>query len=260
MKERLITGIDVGNSTVRVALLREDGVDCVLTVPARPWEGLCERLVHGASSLSEAMCRAEPVLVSSVCPSADGAIRRFAGEFLQAGKPVFISRSDVPLAVGGAVKHPEKVGIDRLLCGYAALQLYGHPCIVIGVGTAVTVDLIGDSGAFEGGAIAPGPGISSLALSQWTCGVPQVKPAAPAAACGHNTEEAVRSGIYHFCRGGVTALAGALSRSCKGSVRLVVTGGNMDILKPLDFYGECFTDRALLLKALWQVYKASVSF
>ncbi|MFL5339419.1 MAG: type III pantothenate kinase, partial [Gemmataceae bacterium] len=56
------------------------------------------------------------------------------------------------------VEAPEQVGIDRLLNVLAAKNLVppGTPAVVIDAGSAITANLLDETGAFAGGAIFPG--------------------------------------------------------------------------------------------------------
>ncbi len=245
-------GIDAGNSAVKVALLRKGEVDRTVAVSTRPVDRLCGELVSYAGDFS-GIPEAELAVVSSVCPEANAAIEKFARTLDSVRSFFFLARRHVPLRISTAVTHPDTVGIDRLLCGYAAAELYGFPCVVIGAGTAVTVDLIGDSGEFEGGAIAPGFRLAARSLSEWTSCLPEVAPKAPESICGRNTEEAIQSGVYHFCRGGATMLGKGLRRSCKGDAVTVMTGGDLEYLGALDVGGRCYSDPHLLFKAIWHI-------
>src|SRR5262249_48480639 len=76
--------------------------------------------------------------------------------------------SQLPIAV--KVEAPEQVGIDRVLDVLAAKALVppGTPAIVVDAGSAVTVNLLDDTGAFAGGAIFPGYRLMSEALHTYT--------------------------------------------------------------------------------------------
>jgi pantothenate kinase type III len=78
-----------------------------------------------------------------------------------------LAASDLPITA--AVEFPDKVGIDRLAGAVAANRLRNpaRPAIVIGVGSAITVDLVGADGVFRGGAILPGIGMSARALDEF---------------------------------------------------------------------------------------------
>ena len=54
------------------------------------------------------------------------------------------------------VEEPGKVGVDRLLNAIAAnvVRRLDQPAVIIDSGTATTVDLVDENGAFQGGAIS----------------------------------------------------------------------------------------------------------
>ena len=92
-----------------------------------------------------------------------------------------LARHDrLPLAV--RVDSPERVGVDRLLNAVAAssrlrrgaMGRRPRAAVVIDAGTAVTVDLLGPDGAFEGGAIFPGRRLMAAALHDYTALLPLV--------------------------------------------------------------------------------------
>ena len=109
-----------------------------------------------------------------------------------------LTHSDLPITA--AVEHPDRVGIDRLAGAVAANWLRDpqRPAIVIGIGTAITVDFIAADGVFRGGAIMPGIAMSARALEEFTDLLPRSPldelSAAPPA-MGTSTLGAIHSGL-----------------------------------------------------------------
>ncbi|MDO4708333.1 MAG: type III pantothenate kinase [Pseudomonadota bacterium] len=62
-----------------------------------------------------------------------------------------------------AYPHPEKLGVDRFLALLAASAL-AQPMLVVGVGTALTVDLLAADGQHLGGKIAASPSLMRESL------------------------------------------------------------------------------------------------
>jgi type III pantothenate kinase len=139
-----------------------------------------------------------------------------------------LTRRDLPLEV--RVAEPDRVGIDRLL-GAVAVNRLRPPhtaAISVDVGTAMTVNLIGADGAFEGGAIMAGPVISLLALHKNTASLPALAArllAEAPAAVGKNTEQAMAAGAYWGGIGAINELLERVAAECGASPEVFLTGG-----------------------------------
>jgi type III pantothenate kinase len=64
-----------------------------------------------------------------------------------------------------AYAEPRRLGVDRFLALLAAHARHAQPWLVVGVGTALTVDLLDADGMHHGGRIAPSPTLMREALS-----------------------------------------------------------------------------------------------
>lgn len=104
--------------------------------------------------------------------------------------------------------HPARLGPDRWVAMIGARQRLlargeQRPCVVVMVGTAVTVEAIDAGGRFLGGIILPGHGIMLRALESGTAGLHV--PTGEVRAFPTNTSDALTSG-------GTFAIAGAVQR------------------------------------------------
>ncbi|MCX7662904.1 MAG: type III pantothenate kinase [Tepidimonas fonticaldi] len=104
--------------------------------------------------------------------------------------------------------HPARLGPDRWVAMIGARQRLlargePRPCVVVMVGTAVTVEAIDAEGRFLGGIILPGHGIMLRALESGTAGLHV--PTGEVRAFPTNTSDALTSG-------GTFAIAGAVQR------------------------------------------------
>jgi type III pantothenate kinase len=138
--------------------------------------------------------------------------------------------TELPLAL--KVEKPDQVGLDRLLnvLGAKALIVPGTPAIVVDAGSAVTVDLLDDEGAFAGGSIFPGLRLMAEALHDHTALLPLVDiQGAPPLVPAGTTTNAIAAGIHWAEAGGIMALLRALSLtmpSLEAKVRVFLTGGD----------------------------------
>jgi type III pantothenate kinase len=130
------------------------------------------------------------------------------------------------------IDRPGEAGADRLCNALAAGVEFGGPAIVVDLGTSTNFDLVSAEGAYIGGAIAPGLGLSLEALVGRASKLPKIELRRPPRAIGANTIHAMQSGTVlgyiGLVSGLLTALRGELlERSPAASrVTVVATGGH----------------------------------
>src|SRR5262249_59428720 len=86
-------------------------------------------------------------------------------------------RSAAEVPVPKDVEGAETGGSDRALSVFAALRLMpaGRPGLVVMCGTAITVERVTPEGVWQGGAIAPGLGLTTRALHLMTAQLPLIQ-------------------------------------------------------------------------------------
>ena len=112
----------------------------------------------------------------------------------------------------------------------AVKKFYGGPACVVDFGTATTFDAIDATGAYLGGAIAPGIGISAEALVRSTAQLPRVDLQAPPNVIGKNTIHAMQSGLMF---GYVSMVEGMVVRFKKllgSEMKVIATGGLAELV------------------------------
>lgn len=224
--------LDVGNSGTKWRLLAQGRV--VLRGTYRPGDDLSRDAlldsapaVHQIWIASVAGAEAEHAL-------ADMLARRW-------GVQPWFARSTARCGpVYNSYREPERMGVDRWLAMLAAWRrVQGRVCVV-DAGSALTVDLLSDSGHHEGGYIIPGPTLMERALLLDTERVRFAEEAAYALTPGSSTAEAVRHGIALAQAG---ALALAMDRAGVAPAQLVFCGGWGETLRQLlDRGGEYLPD------------------
>ena len=197
--------------------------------------------------------RAEGVIVASVVPPVDGAVKKAVLKAFGI-KPEFVTVKS-RLGIKVKVKKPAQVGADRLANAVAAVEFYGAPSIVVDFGTGTTFDVVDKSGAYCGGAILPGVGISLRALHDFTAKIPLVQFEPVHYAIGRTTEEAVRSGIYHGALGTTRELLSKIRSELGGMAPAVATGGWCGVFKGTRIFPHIEPD--LTLKGLALIWRNS---
>ena len=134
---------------------------------------------------------------------------------------------DFPPLVRNRTRRPESVGADRLAQASAAWRRTGGACVVVGMGTAITVDVVDARGNFLGGLIAPGLRMMARALHRETALLPEVEPVRVRSPLGRDTEGAIRAGIS-------AAAEGLIRRALEGRPgRVFGTGGDAPLFRDL---------------------------
>jgi type III pantothenate kinase len=144
---------------------------------------------------------------------------------------------DFPPLVRNRALHPGTVGADRLAQASAAWARAQGPCVVVSMGTAITVDAVNARGEFRGGLIAPGLKMMARSLREHTALLPEVKPVRKRKALGRHTREAIECGISLAAEG----LIRAALRQHRG--RVFGTGGDAPLFR--DLFDELVPDLSL---------------
>jgi type III pantothenate kinase len=172
----------------------------------------------------------EAVALASVVPPLTDTFERFVRTRIGL-EPMIVDATSLQGTLGIEIDRPAEAGADRLCNALAARTEFGGPAIVIDLGTSTNFDLLSAEGAYIGGAIAPGLGLSLEALVGYASKLPRIELHRPPHAIGSNTIHAMQSGTVlgyiGLVSGLLTALRGELvERSPAGSrVTVVATGG-----------------------------------
>jgi type III pantothenate kinase len=163
------------------------------------------------------------VAVCCVVPSVLYAIEKGVRRYLDQPARVLDTTSELGLVI--RVDNPRLLGPDRVVNAVAARERHTPPFLIVDFGTATTFDCVDATGAYVGGAIAPGLQIAADALFSRTARLPRVDVQRPDRAIGTNTTAAMQSGVFW----GYVGLVDGLARRCKeelgGVVPCIATGG-----------------------------------
>ncbi len=136
---------------------------------------------------------------------------------------------------------PESLGADRYAALLGALRRQAGDCLVVGVGTAATVDVLCAEGVFLGGCIVPGPALMATALAGGTARLGQVAPRWPREWDGRSvprdTAAAMGEGMLLALRGVILAMGERLAARSRAGGRegghtVLLHGGARGLLLP----------------------------
>lgn len=172
-------------------------------------------------------------------------------------EPVFLTNK-INTGVKIKTDFPDEVGADRIANAAGANILYKKPTIVVDFGTATTFDIINAEGEFIGGMIAPGINLQMKVLNKFTSKLPRIDVAISSKAIGHNTTDAILSGVIR----GTACMIDGLVQQCEKELGqkavLVATGGYSGLIanymkRPFDFINPTLT-----LEGLRHLYNLNV--
>ena len=216
--------LDVGNTRLKWALYDAPRVGA-------------RELAHGAQFLENIESLAdgdwaqlsEPTYVLGSVVAGDGVKRRVEEQLeIWDAQPHWVVSKDFEAGVSNGYDHPTRLGVDRwvALIGAHQRMLHGgglRPCVVVMVGTAVTVDAMDASGKFLGGLILPGHGIMLRALESGTAGLHV--PTGEVVPFPTNTSDALTSGGTFAIAGAVAHMVQQLHAHTGQMPRCIMTGG-----------------------------------
>ena len=234
--------IDIGNTAAKGSVFDGHSVLAVSIVDSASPDSLIEfARSHGAEG--------------AIYCNVRGDARDFAARLrAELDIPVEELTSSTPLPFGVDYSTPGTLGVDRVAAAAGAIERYGGDLLVVDAGTAVTADIVA-AGRFLGGNISPGLRLRFRSLNEFTGKLPLVRPEGECGLFGHDTETAIRCGVF----GGLIAeVAGEYHEAKKiyKDIKLILTGGDAQYLQPrLKEKGiECELDHDLVGLGLVSIY------
>jgi type III pantothenate kinase len=224
---------DIGNTNVTIGLFEDDRLvhswRVISRANATPDE-VAAMLTAMLALDSHRLEELDAVALASVVPPLTETWQRLVAERVGV-EPAIVDAASLDGILEIRIDRPAEAGADRLANALAARIEFGGPAIVIDLGTSTNFDLVDADGAYIGGAIAPGMGLSLEALVGRASKLPRIELRRPPSAIGANTVHAMQSGTVigyvGLVSGLLTALRGELLERSPAASRatVIATGG-----------------------------------
>ena len=224
---------DIGNTNVSIGLFEDDRIVHswrVITLATATPDEVASTLSGLLALDGHRLDELDAVAIASVVPPLTETWERLVDERVGVA-PWIVDATSLEGVLEIRIDRPAEAGADRLANALAARIEHGGPAIVIDLGTSTNFDLIDADGAYIGGAIAPGLGLSLEALVGRASKLPRIELRRPPSAIGANTIHAMQSGTVlgyiGLVSGLLTALRGELLERSPADARVTVvaTGG-----------------------------------
>lgn len=220
--------VDIGNGSAKAARMRDREVVGSITVPTTglfvPQADLYCWLRDGAE---------DGIRTVAYCSVVPGLSTVFEAQVVAMGLTVFNLNPATARDLRIDYPRPEEIGQDRLANALAGKALHGYPLVVIDFGTAVTFDVVGTGGAYEGGVIVPGLNLMVDYLHEKTALLPAVDVEDRSKVCviGKSTVEAIRAGYTFGFEGMINGILETVRREIRrdgsGDPAVITTGGSV---------------------------------
>jgi len=229
----LLIAIAVGNSRTRVGSFTDKECLNPQSFASAEPEAIAARVKEIIESNAEDD-REATIVLSSVHPQFADEIERATRN--AAGQNVYRFGRDFQIPIKHTLTEAGEmtVGQDRLLCAIGAFDQLKQACVVIDVGTAVTVDFVDGTGVFHGGAIFPGVSLMLSSLHDSTSSLPKLvyrKLDPISKEPGKQTDDAILLGVTSVIQGAVRSLTERYAEHYQGYPKTIVTGGDMGVLE-----------------------------
>ena len=246
--------VDIGNTNIVLGCFHGDTIHFVARI-ATERNRTAEQYAAEIKSIIQLYDRdpkkVDGAIISSVVPPLTGVMKR-AVEFVTGKTPMIVTPS-MDSGVGIQIDEPNQLGADLLVAAAATVHRYPLPQIIIDMGTATTFSVINKEGAFCGGSIMAGVGLSLNALTNGTAQLPAIDLTQPPKVCGTNTVDCMSSGVIYGAASMVDGMIDRLEEELKEQCTVIATGGIAKLVVPHCKHEITLNDD-LLLQGLADLY------
>lgn len=250
----MILAVDIGNSNIVLGGMEEMQIIFearIRTDATKTSDEYCVDLKNILDIYGVKAGDLEGAIVASVVPQVLNSIKTAIRKLT--GKTALVVGPGLKTGLNIKVENPSQTGADLVVGAVAALREHKSPMIVIDMGTATTMIVLDETGAFIGGAISPGVKISMDALTDRTALLPGLQLDQPKKAIGRNTIDCMRSGIMLGTACMIDGMVERMEAELGQKTTVVATGGIAKFVLPMCRTNILY-DKDLLLKGLAILY------
>lgn len=191
-------------------------------------------------------------VISSVVPKIDLAIKKMCAKYFNC-EALFVEQG-VKSGIKIRLDNPKELGADILVGAVASVSQYGGNCLVIDIGTAMTMVYVNENKELLGGTIFPGMHTSFSSLMSKAAKLEEVSFEKPKDIIGTDTKSCLQSGMIY---GYLSLIEGLIEMYKKrlGELKVVITGGEAALLKEFFKDKDYIFDDELLIKGLKIIYE-----
>ena len=251
----MILAVDIGNSNIVLGGMEEMQIIFearIRTDATKTSDEYCVDLKNILDIYGVKAGDLEGAIVASVVPQVLNSIKTAIRKLT--GKTALVVGPGLKTGLNIKVENPSQTGADLVVGAVAALREHKSPMIVIDMGTATTMIVLDETGAFIGGAISPGVKISMDALTDRTALLPGLQLDQPKKAIGRNTIDCMRSGIMLGAACMIDGMIQRMEEERGYETTVIATGGIAKFVVPMCRRSVIY-DKDLIVKGLAALYR-----
>ena len=254
----MILAIDVGNTNIVIGGMEKENVLFTERLSTDKVKTSLEYAILFRVALDLHKISPEQVegsIISSVVPPITPVIRTALRKIT--GKTAIVLGPGTKTGLSIRIDDPSSVGADLVAGAAGALAKYQPPLIVIDMGTATTLSVVDRERNYIGGAIMPGLRLNLNSLVSGTSMLRGISLDIPKHAVGHNTVDAMRSGLVFGHAAMIDGLLDRMEEEMGQKMTVIATGGLASSVAPVCRH-EIILDKALLLTGLVAIYEKNI--
>lgn len=214
-----ILALDAGNTRIKWGIAEN-----------RRWLQKASLPTHDAGALQavfEKMEALDHIVISNV--AGEGVAQQMTAALAhQPLRPSWVQGQHMQCGVRSGYSVPARLGSDRWAALIAARHFFDGPCVVVNVGTTMTVDALSGEGVFLGGFIVPGIALMRSSLAENTA---QLRVSGGSFSYfPSSTEDAVASGTINALSGAVERMIGFLTQTGEAEALVALSGGDASLV------------------------------
>ncbi|MDD6807654.1 MAG: type III pantothenate kinase [Oscillospiraceae bacterium] len=247
--------IDAGNTNITIGTYKKDELLFVSRL-ATDRKATKDQLAISLKSIFSLNCiKAEQfrgAIICSVVPEITQAL----------SEAVTILTGSTPLIVGPGIKtginikidNPSELGADLVADAVGAISKYQLPCLILDLGTASKISVVGEDGAYLGCTISPGVKISLGALAEGASQLSQISLIPPTHTIGTNTADSIRAGIVYGTADMLDGLCDRIETELGTKISSIIATGGLSSIAKHCKHDIIFDDNLLLfgLKTIFE--------
>lgn len=254
---KMLLVIDIGNTNITIGIFENDK----LKITSRSSTNISITEDQYITELKDILRsnniehkNISDVIISSVVPETTSLITTSVKKLFKTN-PIIINKNINTGLKFNHIDHPETIGADLIVGATAAMGIFPNEnCLILDLGTSITLFVVTKTNEFLGGCIMPGVCTSLHALTHHTALLPNISLDESNNVIGTNTMDCMRSGFIYGFAAMIDGMCQKIIDELQEPAHIIATGGEAKFIVPY-CAKKIILNENLLLEGLNIIYK-----